>query len=170
LALTDIVSDPYPGHSVIPSVCKVTYDRRLLTGETPEQVLGQIKNLSGLKDIQLEAVIAQGSYTTYTGQTLTSDKFFPAWLYPEEDDFVQKALQGVGKAGLSQRTGAYHFCTNAAYTAGIAGIPTIGFGPAGEGDAHVVDERLRLEELFAAASGYQGIIEATLYIPYTASS
>ncbi len=34
MALTDIISDPYPGHSVIPSRCRVTYDRRLLPGET----------------------------------------------------------------------------------------------------------------------------------------
>ena len=33
LALTDIVSEPFPGHSVIPSLCRVTYDRRLLPGE-----------------------------------------------------------------------------------------------------------------------------------------
>ena len=34
MALTDIISEPYPGYSVIPSRCRVTYDRRLLAGET----------------------------------------------------------------------------------------------------------------------------------------
>ena len=38
-ALTDIISDPYPGHSVIPSICRVTYDRRLLPGERADDVL-----------------------------------------------------------------------------------------------------------------------------------
>ncbi len=32
LGLCDIISDPYPGHSVIPSICRATYDRRLLPG------------------------------------------------------------------------------------------------------------------------------------------
>ena len=50
----------------------------------------------------------------------------------------------------------------AAYSAGVAGIPTVGFGPAKETEAHVVDERLRLDDLEAAAQGYAGIIAAVL--------
>ena len=46
--------------------------------------------------------------------------------------------------------------TNAAYSIGEAGVPTIGFGPGAEGDAHVVDERVSLEELEKAALGLQG--------------
>jgi acetylornithine deacetylase/succinyl-diaminopimelate desuccinylase-like protein len=57
---------------------------------------------------------------------------------------------------------AYRFCTNAAYSIGKAGIPTIGFGPGGEGDAHVVDEKVKLDGLEKAAKGYHGIIEAVL--------
>jgi acetylornithine deacetylase/succinyl-diaminopimelate desuccinylase-like protein len=45
---------------------------------------------------------------------------------------------------------------------GVAGIPTIGFGPGTEADAHVVDERLSLDVLEKAARGYQGIMEAVL--------
>jgi acetylornithine deacetylase/succinyl-diaminopimelate desuccinylase-like protein len=41
-------------------------------------------------------------------------------------------------------------------------VPTVGFGPAKESDAHMVDERLRLEDLEAATRGYEGIIEAVL--------
>jgi acetylornithine deacetylase/succinyl-diaminopimelate desuccinylase-like protein len=37
MALTDIISEPYPGYSVIPSRCKVTYDRRLLPAKRPPQ-------------------------------------------------------------------------------------------------------------------------------------
>ena len=44
----------------------------------------------------------------------------------------------------------------------MAGIPTIGFGPGTEADAHVVDERLSLDALEKAAHGYQGIMEAVL--------
>ena len=37
--VTDIISTPYPGASVVPSHCRATCDRRLLVGETPEDVL-----------------------------------------------------------------------------------------------------------------------------------
>jgi acetylornithine deacetylase/succinyl-diaminopimelate desuccinylase-like protein len=162
LALTDIISDPYPGYSVIPSRCRVTYDRRLLPGETPESTLATIRALPGLDEVEFEARLAEGRHQTYTGATLAGSKFFPAWEFPEEHPFVQSALTGLGRAGLTPQIGAYRFCTNAAYSAGLAGCPTVGFGPAREADAHVVDERLDLGQLLAAARGFQGIIEATL--------
>jgi putative selenium metabolism hydrolase len=163
LALTDIISKPYPGHSVIPSVCSVTYDRRLLPGETAEDVLAAISSLPGVQDIELQAQIATGEYAAYTGKKLRARKFFPAWLLPETDWFVTKAMQGLHRAGLQPKFNAYRFCTNAAYSAGIAGVPTVGFGPARESDAHVIDEKLRLADLQAAARGYLGIIAAVLY-------
>ena len=39
LELTDIVSSPYPGSSVVPEYCRATFDRRLLVGETERDVL-----------------------------------------------------------------------------------------------------------------------------------
>jgi putative selenium metabolism hydrolase len=38
MCLTDIVSVPYPAHSVVPSGCRVTYERRLLPGEERDGV------------------------------------------------------------------------------------------------------------------------------------
>ncbi|NHW59810.1 peptidase dimerization domain-containing protein, partial [Escherichia coli] len=43
LELTDIKSSPYPGASVVPEYCRATYDRRLLVGETKEQVLAPLQ-------------------------------------------------------------------------------------------------------------------------------
>lgn len=162
MALTDIISDPYPGYSVIPSRCRVTYDRRLLPGETPDDVLAAITTLPVAQGMKLSAAIAQGEHAAYTGALLQSPKFFPAWVFREDDWFVRAVLDGLNGVGLQPRVGAYRFCTNAAYSAGIAGVPTVGFGPAGEGDAHVVDERVSLAQLQAAARGYAGIIAAVL--------
>lgn len=161
-ALTDIISEPYPAYSVIPAKCKATYDRRLLPGETPEGVLNEITSLSALKDVNFTARIAQSDHITYTGETLTAHKFFPAWELDEDNEFVQMALKGLRASGLDPKLGAYRFCTNAAYSIGTAGVPTIGFGPGAEGDAHVVDEQLSLLELEKTARGYVGIIEAVL--------
>ena len=162
LALTDIISEPYPAYSVIPSRCKVTYDRRLLTNETVENVLGAITSLPELKEIPFNAVIAQGEHQAYTGKTLTCTKFFPAWQLDSEHPFVQSALSGLRESGLDPQLSAYRFCTNAAYSMGTAGVPTIGFGPGKEADAHIVDERLSVDELEKVANGYRGIIQAVL--------
>jgi putative selenium metabolism hydrolase len=162
LALTDIISEPYPGYSVIPSRCKATYDRRLLPNETAEEVLSAVTSLPELKDIPFKAVIAQGEHMAYTGKTLTCTKFFPAWELEVEHPFVQSALNGLRETGLNPQLSAYRFCTNAAYSIGQAGVPTIGFGPGVEADAHVVDERVSLESLKKVMIGYRGIIQAVL--------
>jgi putative selenium metabolism hydrolase len=162
LALTDIISDPYPGHSVIPSICRATYDRRLLPGETPNTVLDAIRGQKGLEGITLRAEIGTGHYSAYTGATLVCNKFFPAWLLPDDDAYVVNSLRGLHEAGIAAATSAYRFCTNAAYSAGLANVPTVGFGPATEADAHVIDERLAVDDLLAAERGYKAIIEAVL--------
>jgi hypothetical protein len=41
-------------------------------------------------------------------------------------------------------------------------VSTVGFGPSREADAHVIDERLALDELAAAERGYWGIINSVL--------
>jgi len=162
MALTDIISDPYPAYSVIPSRCRVTYDRRLLAGETAEEVLAVITDLPEVAGIELAATIAQGEHRTYTGAMLRGEKFLPAWVYGEADPFVQAALRSLRLAGLNPAFGSYRFCTNAAYSAGVVGVPTVGFGPGREQDAHVIDESLALDALIAAERGYRGIIESVL--------
>ncbi len=162
LALTDIVSDPYPGYSVIPSRCRVTFDRRLLPGERAEDVLAAVRVPTDLEGAELRASLAQGEHRAYTGAILSGPKFFPAWVFGEAHPFVQRALMGLRASGLDPQIRSYRFCTNGACSAGHLGIPTVGFGPAAEGDAHVVDERLSIDELIRAAQGYRGLVEAVL--------
>jgi putative selenium metabolism hydrolase len=160
LALTDILSEPYPGHSMIPSRCRVTYDRRTLPGETEEAVLAPLRQIGEGK--ALRAVIGEARYTTYTGVEIRVPKFFHAWKLDTGHGLVQRTLAGLRFAGLDPGYGVWQFCTNAAYTAGLLNIPTVGFGPGREGQAHVVDEYIDLSDLKAAARGYVGILEQVL--------
>ena len=43
LELTDIISAPYPGASVVPAKCRATFDRRTLVGEDEAVILGQVE-------------------------------------------------------------------------------------------------------------------------------
>jgi putative selenium metabolism hydrolase len=162
IELTDIISDPYPGHSVIPSRCRATFDRRLLTDETLDDVIRQIADLPGLGDVDFDVSIPTGEFETFSGERIRGKKVFPAWSFDDDHPFVRSALQGLQSAGLDPALGAYRFCTNAAHSAGTAGVPTVGFGPGREEDAHVVDERLSLKDLERAAGGYRGIVMAVL--------
>jgi acetylornithine deacetylase/succinyl-diaminopimelate desuccinylase-like protein len=106
----------------------------------------------------VDASIAHGAHQTHTGATLQAEKFFPAWKLSAGHPFVMDARNGLQNAGLDAPLGAYSFCTNAAYSAGRAGIPTVGFGPSQEALAHITDEYIVLAQLFAAARGYAGIM------------
>jgi putative selenium metabolism hydrolase len=158
IVLTDIISQPYPGRSVIPYRCLVTYDRRLLPGESRDSLLEELRSLPALEGVDFSVALADQEERTCGGSTLRGEKFFPAWILSEQHPFVQAALRGLRSAGLNPRIGAYRFCTNAAYCAGVAGIPTVGFGIGREEDAHVVDESISVADLATAAAGYQGII------------
>jgi len=163
MVITDILSEPYPGHSVIPFRCRSTFDRRLLPGETPQSVLGGIDASLAVSGVDYKASILCGKEVTWKGVSLESQKFFPGWVLTEDHPLVVKAIDGLRAAGLNPSLGAFRFCTNGSYSAGLAGIPTIGFGLGREQDAHTVDERISLKDLIAAACGYSGIIEAILY-------
>lgn len=163
LELTDIKSSPYPGASVVPDYCRVTYDRRLLIGENKAGVLAPLQavidemhrndpNFNG------KVSYAKGKELCYTGAIIEGERFFPGWLYEESDEFVQKALAGLLQAGIEPEITQYSFCTNGSHYAGEAGIKTIGFGPSRENLAHTIDEYIETEQLVKSAQGYYGII------------
>ncbi|MDB2109201.1 YgeY family selenium metabolism-linked hydrolase [Clostridium paraputrificum] len=165
LVLTDIKSSPYPGASVVPDYCKATFDRRLLVGETKESVLAPIeKILEELRkedaELNVKVSYAKGNETCYTDEVIEGERFFPAWLYDEEDEFVQAAYKGLKNAGINPEITQYSFCTNGSHYAGEKGIKTIGFGPSKENLAHTIDEYIELEQLYTGAEGYYEILKS----------
>lgn len=172
LELTDIQSAPYPGASVVPSQCRVTFDRRLLVGETKESVLApilQVIETLAQQDatFKASATYSAGSELCYTGATIAAERFFPAWLYDAQADFVQAPLEALQQAAIPAQLSHYSFCTNGSHFAGEANIPTIGFGPSLESLAHVDDEYIEIDQLTKATEGYYTIIQALQTLPAT---
>src|SRR5699024_7007806 len=117
LELTDIISSPYPGASVVPSKCKVTFDRRLLVNETKESTLAPIKKL--IKDLKEknnefkgDAYYSTGEDVCYTGEKISSERFFPAWLYNKTDSFVENTYKALKELNSNTELCHYSFCTN----------------------------------------------------------
>lgn len=165
LELTDIISAPYPGASVVPGLCRATFDRRLLPGETAESVLGPIRAAIArvkerIPELETAAGLTRGSSGCWTGDTLAAERFFPAWVLPEDHHLVRAALAGLRAAGIDAPLSHYAFCTNASSFCGELGIPTVGFGPSLESLAHVTDEYIEIDQLERACRGYQGILGA----------
>lgn len=167
MVLTDIISSPYPGKSVVPSYCKATFDRRILVGETKDGILAIIKSLidnleASDPDFKASVKYAYGKETCYTGEVIEDERFFPAWLASSEADYVKKAFDGLKKAGINTKLSHYSFCTNGSHYAGEAGIKTLGFGPSYENIAHTTDEYIETEQLYGAVEGYYAILNSLL--------
>lgn len=167
LELTDIKSSPYPGASVVPEYCRATYDRRLLAGEEKEEALAPVNCLIEklmAEDPELEAKVsyALGKEMCYTGNEIEGERFFPGWLYEEEDEFVQAVYIRLREKGFSPKITQYNFCTNGSHYAGEAKIKTLGLGPSRENLAHTLNEYIEIEQLIQAAECYYGVMEALL--------
>jgi len=165
LVLTDLISSPYPGSSVLPKGCITTFDRRMLTGETEESVLAPVRAcIERLTkedaSFQAKTYIREGSIRCYTGETITAKRFFPAWEEQDDADYVQASLAALRTVRPDTTLSAYSFCTNGSYYAGEAGIKTLGYGPSQESLAHTTDEYIALDALYEAVEGYQAILSA----------
>lgn len=162
--LTDVISRPYPGLSVQPDLCTATYDRRLLVDENEANVLDPVRTIvdrvCAAHGTTGEVRIATDDYTTYTGTPVVCPNFAPAWLTPTDSDLVVAATSALREVGLPDNLDVYKFCTNASGSAGILGIPSIGYGPGEEDQAHTVDESVPVADLGRAALGYAAIAEA----------
>ncbi len=154
LVLTDIISTPYPGESVIPRSCKVTFDKRIVLDETKESIIESIRDILGPLNIEFTLTYAQNDYTTYTGYRIEGDKFYPPWKLKEDSQLLNKISESFEKEGLKYELGYYSFCTNGSSTCGIDDIETIGFGPGREIEAHITNEFIEVEQLEKAVNGY----------------
>ena len=155
---TDIISKPYPGASVIPEGCYVTYDRRTLVGESMDDITRPIEDALKEHGVDARVEIALGTTTSYSGSKLEAYRFFPAWRVDESSDIAKKAIKGLKDASLFEGVGYYHFCTNGSHYAGEKNIPTIGYGPGEERLAHIVDEYVTIADLEKCQKGFVAIL------------
>jgi len=160
LEVTDIISHPYPALSVIPEHCMATFDRRMLVEETEEDVLAEVQAILDAyvwddPSLDARASIAVDRFNTYTGFQVEAPNCAPAWRMTDDAPIVQAGIEALTHAGLLPILSHYSFCTNGSESAGRRGIPTIGFGPGDEAEAHRIDESLEVSHLFAAVTGYE---------------
>jgi putative selenium metabolism hydrolase len=154
LAVTHVESQA-SSRNAIPDYASFIVDRRLTLGETEAKAVAELENIIAREQIQAEVRVTQYEETSYTGYRARQHNFFPAWALEEDHAFVQAALRAVNKSlGYQPTVGQWGFSTDGVYTMGIAGIPTLGFGPGEEKYAHTADEQIRLEDVFEAASAY----------------
>ena len=147
--------------STSPSLCAVAdsatihVDRRLTHGETPESAVQELEALASVKAAGATVSILDYAVPSYTGLMYPTKKFYPTWVFPEEHPAVRAGVAAATQAlGRAPVVGKWGFSTNGIATAGMFGVPTIGFGPADEIWAHTPDDQCPVQDLTLAARFY----------------
>ena len=147
--------------STSPSLCAVAdsatihVDRRLTHGETWEGAVQQLEALESVKQAGATVTVLDYAVPSYTGLVYPTKKFYPTWLFPEDHPAVQAGVHAAATAlGHAPVVGKWGFSTNGIATAGMFGVPTIGFGPSNEVWAHSPDDQCPVQDLTVAARFY----------------
>jgi putative selenium metabolism hydrolase len=142
--------------NLVPGRCDVYVDRRLTLGEDAWEELERLGAVAARHGGAAE--LPELGEVTYTGLRLGGPLVFPAWLTDAASPHARAVLAAAEAVlGRPVETGVWEFSTNGTYWAGEAGIPTVGFGPGDERDAHTPNDRVSLAEVRAAAEAYARI-------------
>ena len=163
IAITQFITHS-SAHNAIPDRCDLTIDRRITLGETTSRVLAELESLIQREGVRAEARIARYQQHTYTGYKLASDAHFPAWLLPEDHPLLLQAAASLERnLGRKPELGIWRFSSDGVYTMGLAGIPTIGFGPGRSLLSHAPNESIRLSELHRSIPLYADLARDLLF-------
>jgi putative selenium metabolism hydrolase len=156
LVATDVISQPWPSISLIPSGVQVRFDRRTLVGETREDVLGAIAGaLANVDAAAFDVSITAAPLSAYTGVGIDAPRWLPAWRTDPAHWLAQAAGEAAMRVTGVSRLGVYDFCTNGSESAGARGMPTIGLGPGLAADAHTPDESVSVTQVRYAEKIYE---------------
>lgn len=125
--------------NIIPDICEIEIDRRLLPGETEEQVYLEYENL--LKNIKIPFELE--NYT-----------FLPASIINHDHPFVKKVHQISLKYNPNSEVNVFGACCEAAFFSIHKNIPTLIYGPGSLKEAHVINEKVHKSQVILAAKSY----------------
>jgi len=147
-----MIEGPHTPNSV-PAWCEVAVDRRLVPGETAESVLAGIRSV--VEPLGARTRIPEQPVLTHTGLHLDGPAFYPGWLLPDTDPLVTAGqVTAAALWGTAPAVGVWRFSTDGTYSAGVAGIPTLGFGPQEEKYVHTAQDQVDLGKLRKATTWY----------------
>ncbi len=149
-----------PSLCAVADGCTIHLDRRLTIDETEESAVAEILALPSAKAAEAKVIVLEYAVPSYTGLVYPTKKYYPTWEMPESEPAVQKARTAYEKTFAAEpEVGHWTFSTNGIATAGMFGVPTIGFGPGHEHFAHAPNEQVEVEHLVRAAAFYAGFVE-----------
>jgi len=162
LAVTHI-ENTAGSRNAVPDSCTFLVDRRLTLGETETKALSEIQAVLLREDADATIYVPDYTSTSFTGYEARARAYYAPWALDRDHPLVQQVSRAVrAELGYRPNVGKWAFSTDGVYTMGVAGIPTVGFGPGEERYAHTADERIRLDDVYRAARAYARIATTVL--------
>lgn len=144
-----------PSLCAVADSCTIHLDRRLTAGETEESAVRALLALPEVRAAEARVSVLDYARAGYTGLVYPTRKYYPTWLMAADAPVVRAAVEAATLAlGAPPPVGKWVFSTNGVATAGMFGIPTVGFGPGCEIHAHTPDDQCPTDHLAKAAATY----------------
>lgn len=134
----------------VPDQCAIEIDRRLLPGETVEEVLAHYETLLGELRQQHTGLDVSMEAPMLTDEALET---------PESEGVVQVASGVLSEMGLNARPCGVSFSCDASKLA-RAGVPTIVFGPGSIDRAHAAVEYVELDQVQLALEFHKRFLKS----------
>jgi acetylornithine deacetylase len=157
-SLTVSVINGGTGINIVPEQCSILYDRRIVPGESRDDVLAEI-------DVALDAVRNQRSDVTITRPEPRLSS--PPLDTHADSPILRAAIEAATRASLDSDPVMVPYGSDASRFSGEAGIDSVVFGPGSIDVAHGADEHVPLAELEAATNFYEALALTfgTEYLP-----
>ncbi len=147
-----------PSRCAVADGCYVSIDRRLTKGEDKELALSQIRELPSVKQAKAKVTMYEYERPSYTKLVYPTECYFPSWVIEEEHPVCMAAAETYLKLfNKKPEIDKWTFSTNGVSITGMFGIPTIGFGPGKEAQAHAPNERTWKEDLVRCSAFYAAL-------------
>ena len=146
--------------NVIPARVTLHLDWRNAPGESVADARALLEPLlaeTADEGIEAHLVLRTRDMRTYTGYEDTVQLDARSFLRDADDPLVLRAHKALEEAlHRPVAVDVWPFCTDGGFIAS-AGVACVGFGPGEDAMAHVVDERIEVEQLLDAVVGYMAL-------------
>jgi acetylornithine deacetylase/succinyl-diaminopimelate desuccinylase-like protein len=149
--------------------------RRLTSPEHAVEVIRQVEHgaqliAQSMGTVAVEVAVRQERQQLYTGQTTVVRRLTNAWATDPFNPLMERSRQALAAAGCVVRPGKWQLGRLGMGTAGSMlvnefHLPTIGYGPGEEAQAHAPNESVAVDRVVEAMYGTAAIAHSLVGIP-----
>lgn len=169
IALTIIECEPAE-LCIVPDKCHITYDRRLVPGETVEGAIAEIQKVIDMlaerdKDFKASVRVNSAERRAYTGATAVIKSQKEVWKIQQDHPFVQACAMGLEEVGQEPRYGYWSFSTDIPAVGSRMKKPVIGYSGMQEYYIHRPIEKVRIDYLEKSLIGNVSMFLRLIRLP-----